>query len=424
MSNIDLEKDELATQEMLAMLDDGVEKSDDNTASDTDQTSEDGIDMDDILNSIEAVENESESEEIEDIQSASDDALDLVTEDANTDDLDALDELAEIDALAQESVAETPDEAEDLMAAMQQAEPTTIESQEFDSELDEELHDNLLSEESTESPENFEMQSNNSEETTENPTAEMDDLNLELPDDLITEQQTDVEEAAFQEEEDIDFPEQETMETSESEPFTEENETIVEDIPEETDLTAEIQTEAETEAGDSDIIDEALSVEESIDAIESPSGETAHNEMPSTEEMPAPAGNNYENTAEANTQLQSALDQMMEAIQMNEKMQQYAKQVEATTIKATQMALATAQKAQSQALQTQETIEANFAAAENAFETAQDSGYQLESQELEKFADTTSTEMEAFLSEIREKNRSLNETNQRLAERLASIQTQ
>lgn len=424
MSNIDLEKDELATQEMLAMLDDGVEKSDDNTASDTDQTSEDGIDMDDILNSIEAVENESESEEIEDIQSASDDALDLVTEDANTDDLDALDELAEIDALAQESVAETPDEAEDLMAAMQQAEPTTIESQEFDSELDEELHDNLLSEESTESPENFEMQSNNSEETTENPTAEMDDLNLELPDDLITEQQTDVEEAAFQEDEDIDFPEQETMETSESEPFTEENETIVEDIPEETNLTAEIQTEAETEAGDSDIIDEALSVEESIDAIESPSGETAHNEMPSTEEMPAPAGNNYENTAEANTQLQSALDQMMEAIQMNEKMQQYAKQVEATTIKATQMALATAQKAQSQALQTQETIEASFAAAENAFETAQDSGYQLESQELEKFADTTSTEMEAFLSEIREKNRSLNETNQRLAERLASIQTQ
>lgn len=417
MSNIDLEKDDLATQEMLAMLG----ETDDSA---TGIPAED-LDMDDLLSSIEAVENQTEMEESELVADSLMDT-DLTEVSEEVDPMSELDELAELTADSDLELPSDMDLATDMEAALENdsedelldtdalsmqdsladdsmdildglAEPTSIDNEEFDSELDEGLHDNLLSTQTADSTEMDELAIQ--ELAIEEPNDDSIDDAIEDSMEALEEQALDTDLGS-----DTDFGEQEQEEIAED--------TLAEDVLDNLD--------------DSDPLMSSSSAQESMAELAT----AADDDLINDDEAATPLQTDFSTTESdvdasaanrATEQLQNALSQMLEAIKMNETMQEFAAQVEATTLKATKLAMATAQKAQSEAMRTQETLEANFAAAQSAFDTALDSGYQLQSEELEKFSEVSSSELDAFLSEIHARNQSLNEANQKLAERLAMI---
>lgn len=390
MSNIDLEKDELATQEMMAMLDEENQQEDQTS----EQSASEDLDVDDLLGSLDALEKESETEETESVDdSGLDTDMDMITEDPVDEITNELNDIELPDS--PEASEEAATDMEQMSAELELPEPTSIETKEFDHELDEKLHDDLLNDQADNAPETAETEIND----------DLDDIMSEVSEETPS-TEAGLEEAVSEETLDLDLDldvatasESDTLETD---PLSEANQT--EETP---DLTDNLDA--------MDPVSMAGTVEESIEELSSTEMAEEITPVEETAEFEPPASD-----TSSENELQQALTVMMEAIEMNKQMQQYAQQLDATSVKASQVALATAQKAQAAALETQKKLEANFAAAEKAFDTAQSAGYSVSDEEIEKFSEPS--QMDQYLAEIQEKNRSLHEANEQIAQRLASIQ--
>jgi len=113
-----------------------------------------------------------------------------------------------------------------------------------------------------------------------------------------------------------------------------------------------------------------------------------------------------------------SVSNMEEAIEINQTIHEIAIQAKQTAQEATQLALATSKKAQNSAKQIQNAIEATFVAADRAFEAAKKAGYSIDLSEIE---DTNSDEIANEITTIQEKNAHLKLVNESLKARIAKL---
>lgn len=450
MSEIDLEKDDKATQEMLSMMgnitpemSDSLEdfdaddllnaldelpsieadqdetqdvysskETDDNDDTETDSLADLGIDLDDLdsLMAEAASEVETEVEVKEPPQEVSSAGDDIDLDSLDLDDLDGLDDLDNLDDLS-ESAAETALEVNsegseinlddiDLNEFTEDAGTPNENSDEVTAEMDNIDLDNL-------DLDNLDNLADTALET-ENNTTELDDVDTSDLDDDIDLDNLDLD--------DLDNLADTTSETTEPDDGNN-------DMPDLDDIDLEALDRAEEElpidqAGieDTDIEDD-LSIEDDVEHI----SETSEMENQDTNQMHA--------TEEISNDDLSLIDQasqsvsaMEEAIGLDQSIQNIAQEVKTTAQEATQLALATSKEAQASAEKTQHAIEATFAAAERAFEAAKKAGYTVDLTQLNSNQNTE--EVAAQLAEIQEKNTHLKSVNESIRARIAEMKAE
>ncbi|WP_178861713.1 hypothetical protein [Thiomicrorhabdus cannonii] len=388
MSNIDLEQDDKATLEMLAMMGElpNEKVSDDDGELEVDA-------LLDAINNASATESETALEidepSVMDAEVGSDYAFeatqpeDLPSENDNLDDIDAM--LNDIDSLAQNDESETALDLDNL------AEPPTAIDDEIEAsfsaasleedalpDADGELENAMLAAEPAPSFED------------ELPAAESVDNLLE---EELEELEEIEEESALSD--DIAIGESlEAVETGESLEAVETGESLEASLPEEDALSEESPLSDETPTVDSALPASNLMAKDEDDAAEN---------------------------ARIVQQAADTIVNMEDALSIDQEIQKIAAEVRLSAQEATRLALATTRKAHESAEKTQQAIEATFAAAERAFEAAKQAGYELQNEGLGELL--SSSEIDEQLAAIREKNAQLKTVNESIKKRIAELKS-
>ncbi|MCF6345350.1 MAG: hypothetical protein L3J00_02645 [Thiomicrorhabdus sp.] len=119
------------------------------------------------------------------------------------------------------------------------------------------------------------------------------------------------------------------------------------------------------------------------------------------------------------SQTQQAVDTMVEAIQIDQEIQEIASSVHNNAQEAIQIAISTSEQAQQSAEQIQHAIEATFAASDNAFNAAKEAGYHINLDDIN--TEKPAAEIIEQLQEIETKNKKLKEVNQNLKQRISEL---
>lgn len=430
MSDINIEKDDQATQEMLDMM---SELSDD--LGETPEISTE-VESDHALETEENLPSISETpDEISDDESS-----------LNLEDIDAL--MAEIDT-----------DVETQVEVVTPSEPPIPEDTELDTELDNEL-DAAADENATEtdrieealpqeSSAHLAAKDLDSDTVETSSMEEMEDIeafmeqapsSVELDDQLENEINTEASLTAIADEPESLSADEQPLEadTISDEPLEmdalDDIESIDESLPVETDNSPEDESNLSE-----DVMEAEQSETDEMTAIETESlPETIDDSLPDTDAMDDSIENTdvdqdtANDTETMNTELgdndsdnpivelaAQSVSSMEDAIQIDQEIQEIASQVKNTAQEATQLALATSQKAHASAEKTQQAIEATFAAAERAFEAAKNAGYNIDLEALE--TQLSPADITQLLTEIQDKNRRLKEINQNIQTRIAEL---
>lgn len=409
MSNIDLEQDDKATMEMLAMMGEG-------SATESEASSE-AMEVDELLNAIDDAEaTESETSVELDDAFPSDIAEEAATAADNhdelnpiaDDDIEALlnqteeaETVAEVsegdtnDAMMAESAGmpeEMIDDTDSLLAEIEHVgHSDTDDNREVlaDTSVSEELPDTMLAAEAGDES-SLEMATENLEEAALPELDDIDTLSADLDDETVEASETelamgDMTESTHEDTTDAEVPAHFPEEESEV-AMTEESllpdvatDKVEAALAEESDLENE-QASFES-SQDTDTADDSRIVEQAAQSIES----------------------------------------MEDALEIDQEIQSIAEEVKQTAQEATLLAIATTQKAHASAEKTQKAIEATFAAAERAFQAAKNAGYSLEMEGVE--TPLSADEIDAQLEQIREKNEQLRTVNLSLRNQIAEFKS-
>lgn len=369
MSNIDLEQDDKATLEMLAMM---GELPDDKPAQDT---LDEALEVDallDAINNASATENET-SLEI-DAEPPADDPEEAV----DLDDIDAM--LGGMNPVAED----TP------------ATPAFDSTETDDNETTAEMPDDTLTDD-TEPTDLADLDNAFDGLETQPEVPELaDELPDELPDDSMNE---DISAA---------MPDALSEEMADA---------LHTQMPDE--LPDEVQDTAEDERLED--IPDALEEEPSLQADVADNAAAPLAGLSETAPL-ANAAEPDDNSARIVQQAADSIVNMEDAISIDQEIQKIAAEVTLSAQEATRLALATTRKAHASAEKTQQAIEATFAAAERAFEAAKQAGYDLQNDGLGELL--SSEAIDAQLAGIREKNAQLKAVNASIKQRIAELKTQ
>jgi len=438
------DSDDTAVDDLLNALNDATE-SEDETALEVDE-----------MPLIEA-ESMNELDQLDDINSLLASVEDIETNDANvsvdiepemnTEDLDSLDELDldDLDSLEVDvdPVAEANIEPVAMEASLDDIDAMLAETElPIEDELNlEELDLDALAEESDTEAISQQANLDTADELLEelgsfeeaNTTDNIDITEVEQPSETTNEVGFDSEMMGAL---DMDLDEladstEETFPTNESTPDTEvdltqemeisesiENqldEDIAEELPElDTEISEDVNMLTPSEDKDLPELSELTDPSESLietPAVEEPSTAISDEAVPATQ-----------TDSQVVLQASQSIENMEEAISIDQEIQTIASEVKETAREATLLAIATTQKAHASASQTQAAIEATFAAAERAFEAAKNAGYSLELEEIESgFSDE---QIEQQLTDIKAKNHKLKEVNSSIKSRIAEMKAE
>ncbi|WP_019556671.1 hypothetical protein [Thiomicrorhabdus arctica] len=473
MSDLNTEKDDIATQEMLDMMgelpEDQAEIPDDLT----------DIDMDDLLNSLDEFESEADNS-IEVATTPADDtsAIDLEDIDSLMGEVES-DHDMEIDvndtpnntppetqnAILADTLA-TEDETEQMENIDEKADISSNQaSKDIDLDGIEDIDTVMEQIDSTHSSESSDITDKTPEATTEPSNEvsdeiahatndEMTDLDevgdidemmaeLDLPAEAEpTDHSNVIDEDAtptdLPEEEAADTPEEvspETIETDNLDDLMSQAETVEEmdtgietlaeegsnEIPIDESIDMSMETELSTDEPDAEPLDNASSEANEPDKVDSSTLDVVEDEVTSDES----ADNTPHTDFEANVdnpiieQSSQSVASMEDAIEIDQEIQGIASLVQNTAQEATLLALATSKKAHESAEKIQQAIEATFVATERAFEAAKNAGYTVELSELE--TQLSSPEIAKRLLEIQAKNKTLKAVNESLKARISDL---
>ncbi|WP_040725593.1 hypothetical protein [Thiomicrorhabdus sp. Kp2] len=418
MSEIDLEKDDKATQEMLSMMG--------NITPEMSDSLED-FDADDLLNALDELPSiEADQDETQDVYSSkeTDDNDDTET-DSLADlgiDLDDLDSLMAEAASEVETEVEVKEPPQEMSSAGDDIDLDSLDLDDLEG-LDD--IDNLDDLSQSEAETALEVDSEGSE-------VNLDDIDLnEFTEDAGTPNENSDEVTAEMDNIDLDNLDLDDLDnladtTSETGSETTEPDDGNNDMPDLDDIDLEALDNAEEELPIDQAGIEDTDIEDDVEHIsETSETENSHLEMV----MENQDTNQMHATEEISNDDLSLIDQasqsvsaMEEAIGLDQSIQNIAQEVKTTAQEATQLALATSKEAQASAEKTQQAIEATFAAAERAFEAAKKAGYTVDLTQLNSNQNTE--EVAAQLAEIQEKNTHLKSVNESIRARIAEMKAE
>ncbi|WP_127470330.1 hypothetical protein [Thiomicrorhabdus aquaedulcis] len=319
MSTINLEKDDLATQEMLSMMGELP-----------DNAQDDILDLDDIDALMAQVSAEKET--------TADISVPITNEIAQLDDNeDNSDDDFDIDALLNSVTQNNPSTSSLTNTALLETLPDSLED-EFADSLNDEIEI----------------------ESTSTPTAQE---NINVTDDIDDLDDMDV---ALDEAHDDSL-----AKTDVENSLTTDSPGLV---------TSDLALDDKTNE-DYELLEMTLAETSTNQSSNQSTNELTHEAIPAVAELSQDNTNAEDRTLIEQTA--HAVSIMETAIGIDQHAQQLAQQVVQSAQEATQLALATTAKAQASAERTQKAIEATFAAAERAFNTAQKAGYSLNETGLE-----------------------------------------
>ncbi|MGM0541125.1 MAG: hypothetical protein ACQEQR_01650 [Pseudomonadota bacterium] len=451
MSDLNTQKDDLATREMLEMMGELTEEQAELPADLSD------IDMDDLLNSLDESQGDTDEPKKSDT-TAKPSPADDADNDSNALDLEDIDTLmaqAESDSETEIEVAETTHEAisenqndiqnellgdavadeddiEKMKSGDHEADPSSTQASKeiaLDDIEDTTDIDTLMAQmESTQSSEPADTSNNVMDnEVTEPENADSADNIDEIM--AKFDQPADAEPTDSHEiDEDTD-----TGDKTSIEPTKEEMADLTEDVSPESsaidDLIAQADKVKEMDTGSDtpaqEVTDETPIPEPSIESDANQSVDETieiNTEMDSGENesiSDKTADIEMNNDNQMSEQASQSVVSMEEAIEIDQEIQEIASQVQNTAQEATLLALATSQKAHESAEKIQQAIEATFIAAERAFEAAKNAGYSIDLSELE--TQLSSPEISERLLDIQAKNKSLKATNKTLKARILDL---
>ncbi|CAN8142387.1 conserved hypothetical protein [uncultured Thiomicrorhabdus sp.] len=440
MSTIDKEKDDLATQQMVEMMQDTDENS-------TEQSND--FDVDALLNEIDDIESVAEPESVQLIDTdeekidshtledipTSDDELN----DAMQDMAAALDSSSEEQALADNEQLLNDIPADQLTddfvdeLVMNDAEPSEMpaevditelnddEPAESDLDMVDDLQsvDELLIDETPEEEDPTEIEEVSvtdsiSEQLTEadEPAIDLDsepEINIDFDPELAQKMLSASQENA----ENLEIEEANTQEIKPSELDSD-------------DINDESMSENSDskESGDLDMLDELDDLVDSATQREVSNTVTATEAQPEQDTPEEELDTDPNMTPEKRQLLQlvdetnQSVDAMSTSIELEEQSHEIIEQLSTTAKMTTKVALSTAEKAQHATENAQQAIEKTFAAIERARQITQQAKYQIDMQTLKSYDDK---QLDAVLSQLQQRNLELQQTNNELAERVAKL---
>lgn len=390
MSTIDKEKDDLATQQMVEMM----QSSDQNTT----EQSDDDFDVDSLLDSINDIEIESEPEssrQIDDLEGIDNNDTDNIT--ANEDELSG-----EMQAMAEAFSPENKDK-------------NTLQ----DSHLDDTQVDQLtdVDELAMNNKETNQTSATTEESPRVEPESDMTNLDeLQSVDELLIDETpqskapTEIEEITPEDEPDTEIGQPSNAFDNELQ-----HETAVADSTEALDTHSELNAPKEHPSQE-----ETASTQTSNP--EDKSGN--HEREPDMDKASPTEEDDPQMTSEKRKLLQlvdetnQSVDTMSESIELEKQSHDIIDQLSTTAQMTTKVALSTAQKAQSSTENAQQAIEKTFAAIERARQITQEAKYQIDMQTLKEY---DNVQLDAVLNQVKQRNQELQKTNNELAERIAKL---
>ena len=446
MSDTNIDKDDLATQEMVAMLDSDSAKdkkqSDDNTDS-LDDISLDDVSLDDLegldgienLDDIESFDSEEIMNTLDDLPEANQDSSEIYNDEqsdsAMTDDIDLDDLEAMMDEISSDlsnddaddtsiDVSDDETDADNLSSPKDELSDINLEDMDLDeimleaeaegpTDMSEEEPSTSLATDDMPSPDELEDITNNLDGLTD---SDIDEAMATEPKTLNETNESEEDSPA----EDVNFDNIASEFEDPNEAIPEPDSLISNDDLDELDNALEQQT---AEVDNLDIQDQNSeeALPDNLDQTASP------NTQAMLDEIKAPTSVSEEQEGSENNdsfihQASDAISTMEDSIAIDQSIQDVAVKVKDTALEATQIAIETSKQAQASAEQTQQAIEATFAAAERALEAAKKAGYNIDKQNLTSFPEEQIIEQ---IAALKEKNQHLKGVNESILTRIAEL---
>lgn len=460
MSTIDKEKDDLATQQMLEMMQDA-----DNTAS---EQLADDFDVDALLNEIDDIENDSEPESTQQINTDEENIDSSALEEIPTSDDElsaAMQDMAEaLDTQAQEDLSDdipadqlTDDFVDELVMSNDEA-SAADKAQTAISDMDDlQLVDDMLIDEAPQLEQPTEVEEVLADESietvAENEAVSDDALNIDF-DPELAQQILSASQASLNQPKN-ELTEDDHVVDSELSMLEENTDSLLEEHIEKEYATAEVDSDQEVQSEPVAEIENESATDEEIEFSNSDSYElgeeidsaeqaddltsldvltdnamqeditSAEVELESQNVQAETADESDPNMTPEKRRLLELVDEtnqsveaMSESIELEQQSHKIIEQLSTTAKMTTKVALSTTEKAQSATENAQQAIEKTFAAIERARQITQQAKYQIDMQTLKNYDDE---QLDKILNQLKTRNQELQKTNNELAERVAKL---